>query len=225
MAAQSLFIFTLIAEFPLREPSESGHAGGSGTQGAKGIRGARLLLEGILSMTTLFTLARGAALAAVLAAGVLPGGTAFAAPEDVALLNDYLGSWRGVGAITGPKGNTETTACRLDFFDGNGDKINFSGRCSLGGTAVTMSGAMVYVDGNGTYEAVMTTSVGFTGRAVGVRNGNGVRFDLREIGGDPAENMDVNAALTMANSAIEVGITVIFKDTGDKYFGTAPFSK
>ena len=102
----------------------------------------------------------------------------------MALLHDYLGSWKGTGTITGPKGNTETTACRLDFFDGNGDKVNFSGRCSLSGTTVTMTGAMVYVDGAGNYEAVMTTSVGFTGRAVGVRRGDQVRFDLREVGGD-----------------------------------------
>jgi hypothetical protein len=177
-------------------------------------------------MTTLLTLARGAAVTAVLALGAFPAVPALAAPEDVALLHEYLGSWRGNGSITGPKGNTETTACRLDFFDGNGDKVNFSGRCSLGGTAVTLSGAMVYVDANGSFEAVMTTSVGFTGRAVGVRSGNGVRFDLKEFGGDEsASNMDVTAALTMANAAIEVGITVIFKDTGDKYSGTAPFSK
>jgi hypothetical protein len=177
-------------------------------------------------MTTLFTLARGAALAAVLASGTFAAGAAFAAPEDVALLHEYLGSWRATGTVTGPKGNSETTACRLDFFDGNGDKVNFSGRCSLSGTAVTMSGAMVYVDGTGNYEAVMTTSVGFTGRAVGVRSGDGVRFDLRELSGDPsAENMDVRASLSMANAAIEVGITVTFKDTGDKYFGSAPFSK
>ena len=177
-------------------------------------------------MTTLFTFARGAALATALVAGGLQAAPAFAASEDVALLNSYLGSWRGVGAITGPKGNTETTNCRLDFFDGNGDKVNFSGRCSLGGTAVTLNGAMVFVDASGHFEAIMTTSVGFTGRAVGVRSGNGVRFDLKEFGGDEsASNMDVTASLTMANAAIEVGITVVFKDTGDKYSGTAPFSK
>lgn len=177
-------------------------------------------------MTTLFTSVRGLAVAAALALGAFPAVPALAAPEDVALLQQYIGTWKGTGAITGPKGNTESTNCRLDFYDGNGDKVNFSGRCSLGGTAVTMTGGMVYVDAAGHFEAVMTTSVGFTGRAIGVRDGNGVRFDLREFGGDEsASNMDVTAALTMANAAIEVGITVIFKDTGDKYFGTAPFSK
>ena len=135
-------------------------------------------------MTTFSTFVRGAAAAAVLATATISGGCRYAAPEDVALLHDYLGSWKGTGTITGPKGNTETTACRLDFFDGNGDKVNFSGRCSLSGTTVTMNGAMVYVDAAGNYEAVMTTSVGFTGRAVGVRRGDQVRFDLREVGGD-----------------------------------------
>lgn len=177
-------------------------------------------------MTTLSTLARGAALAGLFAASAFGAGAAVAAPEDVALLHEYLGLWKGTGAITGPKGNTETTACRLDLIDGNGDKINFRGRCSLSGTTVTMTGAMQFSEASQQYEAVMTTSVGFTGQAVGQRNGDQIRFDLASIGGDPsAENMDVTASFVMVGGAIQVGITVVFKDSGDKYVASAPLNK
>jgi hypothetical protein len=176
-------------------------------------------------MTTTFTLVRGAALAAVCAAGFLGAGPATAAPEDVALLHEYLGNWKGTGAVVGPD-STESAACRLDLIDGNGDKINFRGRCSLFGTTVTMNGTMAYFEASQSYESVMTTSIGFTGRAVGTRSGDVIRFDLMSVGGDPsADNLDVVASFIMANGAIDIGVSVVFKDSGDKYVASAPLSR
>jgi hypothetical protein len=72
----------------------------------------------------------------------------------------------------------------------------------------------------------MTTSIGFTGRAIGVRRGDVIRFDLTSVGGDPsADNLDVVASFTMAGGAIDVGVSVVFKDSGDKYVASAPLSK
>lgn len=176
-------------------------------------------------MTTTFNHVRGAALAAICAAGILGAAPVAAAPEDVALLHEYLGNWKGTGAVIGPDG-TEAAACRLDLIDGNGDKVNFRGRCSLFGTTVTMNGAMAYNDANQNYESVMTTSIGFTGRAIGVRRGDNIRFDLTSVGGDPsAENLDVVASFTMANGGIDIGVSVVFKDSGDKYTASAPLTK
>lgn len=177
-------------------------------------------------MTKLLSLARGAALAGIIAAGAFGGGAAHAAPEDVALLNEYLGNWKGQGGVTGPKGNTETVACRLVLSDGNGDKVNFSGRCSLAGTTVTMNGAMVFSEAAQRYEAVMTTSVGFTGQAIGVRRGNGIHFELREVGEDEQGNdMTIVSSFSLSGGTIDIGIDVVFADTGDKYVATAPFTR
>lgn len=176
-------------------------------------------------MTTTLNRARGVALAALCAAGLLGAGPVTAAPEDVALLHEYLGNWKGTGQVVGPDG-TESAACRLDLLDGNGDKINFRGRCTLFGTTVTMNGTMAYFEEAQQYQSAMTTSIGFTGSAVGTRSGDQIRFDLTSVGGDPsASNLDVVASFVMAGGAINVGVSVLFKDSGDKYTASAPLNR
>jgi hypothetical protein len=176
-------------------------------------------------MATSLNRLRGAALAALCGVGLLGAGPAAAAPEDVALLHEYLGNWKGNGQVVGPDG-AENAACRLDLIDGNGDKINFRGRCALFGTTVTMNGAMQYSEASQSYESVMTTSIGFTGRAIGTRSGDVIRFDLTSVGGDPsASNLDVVASFIMAGGAIDIGVSVLFKDSGDKYVATAPLNR
>jgi hypothetical protein len=175
-------------------------------------------------MTTLSTFARTALAAALFAIPV--AGPAQAAPEDVALLHQYLGNWKSQGAVTGPKGNTETVSCRLDLLRGNAGKVNFRGRCSLSGTAVTMTGAIAFAEATQRYEAVMTTSVGFFGEAIGVRDGDVIRFDLTQVGGqDPTKTMEVSSSFTLGGGAIDIGLDVLFHDTGERYVAKAPFTK
>lgn len=177
-------------------------------------------------MTKIATLARIAALAVVSCVGLAATTPAFASPEDVALLESYIGNWKAQGAVTGPKGNTETVGCRLNLIDGNGDKVNFQGRCSYSGATVTMNGAMVYVEGADHYEAVMTTSVGFTGQAVGVRKDDGIYFELHDVGQDEeGNNMTVTSTFTLTGGVINVGGNVLFNDSGDKYVAAAPFTR
>ena len=59
-------------------------------------------------MINFASLSRAAALAGLLAvSGAAP---ALAAPADVALLQSYIGEWRGRGVLIGA--NTETVVCR-----------------------------------------------------------------------------------------------------------------
>ena len=130
-AAHCPFMFTLLVEIPLRRAAESGHVGAGGYLGALGIRRAHIALEAIHDDDVFDPRPRRGCCGRACAAAISGAVPAIAAPEDVALLHEYLGNWKGTGTITGPKGNTETTACRLDLIDGNGDKINFraAARC------------------------------------------------------------------------------------------------
>ena len=96
-------------------------------------------------------LARGAALTGLLVMG--GAAPAFAGPAEVALLQTYIGEWRGRGTLTGA--NVETVVCRLSLKQGNQDKVNYSGRCSLAGTQLTVAGTMAYIAASKRYEAVI----------------------------------------------------------------------
>jgi hypothetical protein len=73
----------------------------------------------------------------------------------------------------------------------------------------------------------MTTSVGFTGRAIGIRTGDSVRFDLLEVGGDEEEtnNMAASAFFIMANGGIDIGLSLELRNTGDRYVASATFAR
>src|ERR1700733_11980619 len=83
-------------------------------------------------------------------AGALP---AMAAPADVALLKTYLGTWTGKGTLSGAQ--TEPVSCKLSLTSGNSDKVNYTGRCSIAGQQLSITGTIAYVDTAHRYEAVM----------------------------------------------------------------------
>ena len=109
--------------------------------------------------------ARAAAIAGVLvAAGAAP---AFAGPAEMALLESYAGSWNGKGTLTGAQ--QETVVCKMSLSKGNGTKLNYTGRCSLAGAQLSVTGTIAYVDAKKRYEAVMNSGIGgFRGAQTGL---------------------------------------------------------
>ena len=90
---------------------------------------------------------------------------ASAAPADVALLKSYLGNWSGRGVFQAE--TPETVVCKLSLTEGNSDKVNYSGRCAVAGTNLSIKGTMAYIEASRRYEAVMTSNAKFSGTAVG----------------------------------------------------------
>ena len=82
-----------------------------------------------------------AALLSVTGAAVVP---AFAGPAEVALLKSYEGNWRGRGTVVGS--DTENVTCRMSLTNGNQDKVNYAGRCSLAGTDLAINGTLAYIE-------------------------------------------------------------------------------
>ena len=173
-------------------------------------------------MTFFGTLSRAIPMAALLAAGA--AAPAMAAPEDVALLQSYVGDWRGRGVLIGA--NTETVVCRLSLTQGNQDKVNYSGRCSLAGTQLSVAGTMAYVEANKRYEAAMSSNATFTGIAVGQKRGDGLVFNLRERDEDEeGKDLTISAQISLRDEAIDVVFEVVYVDSGDSLRAEVPFSK
>lgn len=173
-------------------------------------------------MTFLGTLSRAIPMAALLAAAA--AAPAMAAPEDVALLQSYVGDWRGRGVLIGA--NTETVVCRLSLTQGNQDKVNYSGRCSLAGTQLSVAGTMAYVEANKRYEAAMSSNATFTGIAVGQKRGDGLVFNLRERDEDEeGKDLTISAQISLRDEAIDVVFEVVYVDSGDSLRAEVPFSK
>lgn len=170
-------------------------------------------------------LSRTIAAAGLVATSMVAAAPAHAAKADVELLKSYIGDWKGKGVLVGAE--SETVVCRLSLTQGNNDKVNYSGRCAMAGTNLSINGTIAYIDATRRYEAAMTSNAGFSPQpAVGKRQGNGIVFSMRERGEDEAGNeMTITASIALQPGKINVDMNVVFNATGDSLKATVPFSK
>ena len=111
---------------------------------------------------------------------------------------------------------------------GNGGKLNYTGRCSLGGAQLSVTGTIAYSDQNKRYEAVMNSGIGgFRGVAVGQKQGDKIVFDLKQRADDDQGN-DISIAATVTLSggnALICDFHATFNDSGDKVDAKIPFTR
>ena len=144
---------------------------------------------------------------------------------ELALLTSYIGDWRGESALVG--GNkSEPFRCRLGVSQGNLLKINYTGRCALVNATLSISGTIAYVEGEGRYEAVMSSNAGYTGLAVGRQSGGQISFDLREQQKDRAgSDVRIGANIMLVDDSITVDFEVEFNNSGEVLKASVPFSR
>ncbi len=173
-------------------------------------------------MTSLRPLTRAVALAGlVLSSAAVP---AFAAPADVALLQSYIGEWRGRGTLYGA--TQESVVCRLSLSQGNQDKVNYNGRCTLAGTTLSVAGTMAYIDASKRFEAVMSSNVTFNGVAVGQKRGQNLIFNLREREKDEeGKDLNITSQIHLSRDAIQVVFEVVYVESGDSLRAEVPFTR
>jgi hypothetical protein len=170
---------------------------------------------------------RTAALAGLTVAALSAATPAAAARADVELLQSYLGSWSGSSDIQGRFRGKDggKVSCKLSMSAGNGDKVNYSGNCTLAGTSMTVKGTLVYNAAGNRYEAAMTSNVSFSGLAIGKRQGKGILFNFKERNKDEeGVGLSVNASILLHPDKIGVDFDVAF-DNGDKLSASVPFTK
>lgn len=174
-------------------------------------------------MTTFGPTTRAVALAGLLSlAGA--AAPAVAAPADVALLKSYIGDWRGRGTLVGA--DQETVVCRLALTEGNQDKVNYNGRCTLAGTNLSVAGTMAFIEESNRFEAAMTSNATFTGLAVGQQRGSGLVFNLREREQDEeGKDLNITAQIRLSQEQIDVVFEVVYVESGDSLRAEVPFSR
>lgn len=169
-------------------------------------------------------LSRALCVAGLLAGAGLPAAPVLAAPADIALLQSYIGNWRGRGTLEGA--NTETVVCRLALTQGNQDKVNYNGRCTLAGTQLSVAGTIAYIDASRRYEAAMSSNATFNGIAIGQKRGSGLVFNLRERDEDEdGKDINITAQIVLTDAAISVVFEVRYVESGDSLRAEVPFSK
>lgn len=159
--------------------------------------------------------------AAMVATATLP---AFAGPE-MDTLAKYIGTWKGTGSVSGSQ--SQPVTCRMALTKGNGDKINYNGRCSLAGAQLAVYGTIAWVASAHHYEAAMTSGIGgFNGIAVGQRSGDNIVFDLQQRADDSQGNdISISAKVVLSGNTIGVDFHATFNDSGDKVNASIPFKK
>ena len=116
--------------------------------------------------------------------------------------------------------------CRLALTPGNQDKVNYSGRCSLAGTQLSVAGTMAYIEASRRYEAVMSSNATFSGVAVGQKRGKGLVFNLRERDEDEeGKELAISAQINLAQDTIGVLFDIIYVENGDSLRAEVPFSR
>jgi hypothetical protein len=168
-------------------------------------------------------LAQAVVLAGVIAsAGVVP---AFAGPAETAALEKYLGTWNGTGTMTG--GQTQSVTCKMALSEGNGGKLNYTGRCNLAGAQLSVTGTIAWIDAKHRYEAVMNSGVGgFRGVAIGQKQGDKIVFDLHQRADDDEGNdITIASTVVLSGTSMSVDFHATFNSTGDKIDANVPFTK
>ena len=173
-------------------------------------------------MKLLGSVTRAIAVAGILGASALP---ALAAQSDIDALSKYLGTYTGKGTVTGSQAQSVT--CKMQLSSGNGGKLNYTGRCELGGAQLSVTGTIAYSDTNHRYEAVMNSGIGgFRGVAIGQKQGDRIVFDLHQRA-DDNEGNDITIASTVVldDKGLSVDFHAVFNQSGDKVDAKIPFTQ
>lgn len=167
----------------------------------------------------------GVMVAAMVVSGGLAAGPVQAGQAELDLLKSYVGSWSGSSVLVGGE-KPESFRCRLTVAPGTDAKINYSGRCTLVNMNLSVAGTIAYNDAARRYQAVMSSNVGFTGQAVGIKQGDRISFNLAEKQTDRGGNdVRIGSKITLSNQTITVDFEVEFNNSGDILTAKVPFSR
>jgi hypothetical protein len=161
--------------------------------------------------------AAGALLAATLSG--VSAGPALAGPDEIALLQTFVGSWRGEGTLIGPEDPPSPFQCDLLTRRGNAGKLVFTGNCPL----LTAAGGIGYAAAAAQYELAVTSSADFRGAAIGHSEDDVIVFVIEDAGSAKSNDLRLNANMRMR--AQEIAITFDAVLNGEPWTGSLTFRR
>lgn len=166
----------------------------------------------------------GMAIAAFMLSGLMAA-PALSGQAELDLLTSYIGKWSGAGVLVGGQ-EPESFRCRLTVAKGNQAKINYSGRCTLVNMNLSVSGTIAFNDATRRYEAAMSSNAGFTGLAIGQKQGDRISFDLEEKQKDRGGNdVRIGSRIQLFGDTITVDFEVEFNNSGEILTAKVPFAR
>jgi hypothetical protein len=150
-----------------------------------------------------------------------PSNAAFAASSDAAMLQSYVGSYIGSGTISSSP--PQTVRCRLALQSAGTSKVDYTGRCSTGGTSFSMTGA--FNAAKGRIEAAMSSSNGMSVTVTGIKRGGGVVFGSTQRDVAQGHDRTITSSFALTGGTVSVDFSVLDNKTGPTTTGTIPFSK
>jgi hypothetical protein len=153
---------------------------------------------------------------------MLAGGAAapaLAGPEEIAVLQTFVGSWRGEGLLAGPKDPPSPFTCTLLTRRGNAGKLVFSGTCPL----LSAAGGIGYAEAAAQYELAVTSSADFRGAAVGHAQNDVLIFAIDDAGSARSNELKLRANMHMR--AKEIAITFDAMLNGEPWTGRLTFRR
>ena len=164
------------------------------------------------------------AIAAIMLSGLMAA-PAQAGQVELDLLTSYIGKWIGAGVLVGGE-EPESFRCRLTVAKGNQAKINYSGRCTLVNMNLSVAGTIAFNDATRRYEAAMSSNAGFTGLAIGHKQGDRISFDLEEKQKDRGGNdVRIGSKIQLVGDTITVDFEVEFNNSGEILTASVPFTR
>lgn len=153
---------------------------------------------------------------ALVAGMLLPtAAPAVAGPAEAALLQDYVGTWKGKGRLTGAEEGI--VSCRLTLRPA-GTKIAFNGRCAYDGSgAKSFSGTMTYNDVTKRFESTSSASRTVAGR----KSGGGIVFTTEQSD----QRGTVTSTLSLNGGTIKVDFRMVDAKTKKVTRGNIPFAR
>lgn len=134
---------------------------------------------------------------------------AYAGPAETAFLQSYVGQYTGRGQLTGGK-TTEGVACRLSLQAGI-ERFRYTGRCTIAGESMPISGTINYSDQRGRYEA----SGSGMGTVAGAKKGNGVVFSMGRDYRYQGQQGTVEISFTLASGNAALDFAIADRDNGN----------
>lgn len=156
-------------------------------------------------------------------AGTIGPAVAASAASAAAYLESYLGNYRGVGQVRGQ--DNEDINCRMSMTSGNGNDVNYHGRCLMAGANLSIAGTITYNAARSQFEAAMTSNTAFSGTAVGRRVGDDVVFSLKQRAIERGSEYAIAVGITLHGGGVDVDFQVVDQASGKMTKAIVPFRK